>query len=310
MTDKMSRDTARATSSAAAAAPSPQGEGRRGRDPSAALGMTSKPSYWAVLPAAIRYDPEIPASAKLLYAEISSLTDERGYCWASNAYFERLYSLSERTIVRLIRALEKAGYIRILDAGGATRRKIAAGINPLGDQISPRGPAGLGRDDNEKGSDDAETPDKNVSTPLTKMSVPPDKNVTQNKKENKKENNPPKAPQGAGAVYEPKKAPDWKPERWEKFWAFYPLHKSKQAAIKAWDKLKPSDELLAVIGKALVRQIAEKQAECDRRRIPFEWKLYASSYLNGARWTDEEDEIDGPTPAAAPTGERRDLLWI
>ena len=290
----------------------------------------SKPSYWAVLPAAIRYDPEIPASAKLLYAEISALTDQRGYCWASNAYFEALYSLSERTIVRLIRALEKAGYIRILDAGGgATRRKIAAGINPLGDQISPRGPAGLGRDDNagdgKDGSLDctrddrdgdggsAETPDKNVSTPLTKMSVPPDKNVTQIKKENKKENNPPKAPQGAGADYVPKKAPDWKPERWEKFWAFYPLHKSKQAAIKAWDKLKPSDELLAVIGKALVRQIAEKQVECDRRRIPFEWKIYASSYLNGARWTDEEDEvdeIDGPPKASAPAGERRDLLWI
>lgn len=275
---------------------------------------TAKPSYWAVLPAAIRYDPEIPASAKLLYAEISALTDQRGYCWASNAYFEALYSLSERTIVRLIRALEKAGYIRILDAGGgATRRKIAAGINPLGDQISPRGPAGLGREDNEEGRDDAETPDKIVSTPLTKLSVPPDKNDTQIKKENKKENNPPKAPQGAGADYVPKKAPDWKPERWEKFWAFYPLHKSKQAAIKAWDRLKPSDELLAVIGHALVRQIAEKQADCKRNRVPFEWKIHASTYLNGARWTDEEDEedeIDGTPRASAPTNERRDLLWI
>ena len=110
---------------------------------------TAKPSYWAVLPAGIRYDPEITAGAKLLYAEITSLADARGYCWASNAYFERLYDLSERTIVRLIRALEKAGYIRILDAGGGSaRRKIAAGINPL-----------------------AGTPDK-------KCQYPPDKNVS------------------------------------------------------------------------------------------------------------------------------------
>lgn len=243
------------------------------QDPSAALGMADKPSYWAVLPAAVRYDPKIPASAKLLYAEISSLTDGRGFCWASNAYFERLYDLSERTIIRLIRALEAAGYIRIEDAdGGAATRKIYAGVNPI-----------------------AETPDKNVSTPRQKCQGGGDKNVTQNKKEIKKKNSPPTAPQGAGADYVPKKAPDWKPERWEKFWDFYPLHKSKQAAIKAWDKLKPSDELLAVIGHALVRQIAEKQAECTKRRVPFEWKIHASTYLNGARWTDETD-LESTTP--------------
>ena len=28
-----------------------------------------KPSYWAVLPATVRYDEKIPASAKLIYAE-------------------------------------------------------------------------------------------------------------------------------------------------------------------------------------------------------------------------------------------------
>lgn len=244
----------------------------------------AKPSYWAVLPAAVRYDPKIPASAKLLYAEISSLTDGRGFCWASNAYFERLYDLSERTIIRLIRALEAAGYIRIEDAdGGAATRKIYAGVNPMGTD-SHASAAAPARNDGEK-----ETPDKNVSTPRQKCQGGGDKNVTRIKKENKKENSPPKAPQGAGADYVPKKAPDWKPERWEKFWDFYPLHKSKQAAIKAWDKLKPSDELLAVIGHALVRQIAEKQAECTKRRVPFEWKIHASTYLNGARWTDETD---------------------
>jgi len=279
MADKLSRDTA------GGASPSPTARGGQ---------ELAKPSYWAVLPAAIRYDPEIPAFAKLLYAEISALTEAKGYCFAANDYFVQLYGMAERTLQRHLRSLEKAGYIRIQDGqGGKTVRKIYAGVNPL-----------------------AAYPDKNDGVTPTKMSPSPDKNVTptiNNKKLSRKENDPPKAPQGAGADYEPKKAPDWKPERWEKFWAFYPLHKSKQAAIKAWDRLKPSDELLAVIGKALVRQIAEKQAECARLRIPFEWKIYASSYLNGARWTDEEDEvdeIDGPPRASAPAGERRDLLWI
>ena len=231
-----------------------------------------KPGYWAVLPAQVRYDPAIPPNAKLLYAEISSLTDARGYCYAANAYFERLYELSARTVSRLIRALAEAGYIRVEDdGGGKTKRKIYAGVNPL---ASP--PGNL---------------DKNVYTPRQKCLYPPDKIVYQNKKENRKEDHiPPKPPEGAGVDFVPKKAPDWKPERFAAFWAFYPLHKSKQAAIRAWDKLKPSDELLAVIGKALRRQIADKRARGE------EWKLYASTFLNSARWTDEDaDELPEPS---------------
>ena len=237
---------------------------------------TAKPSYWAVLPAAVRYDPAIPASAKLLYAEISALTDGRGFCWASNAYFERLYDLSERTIIRLIRALEAAGYIRIEDAdGGAATRKIYAGVNPMDtSSAAAAAPSPQG---------EGETPDKNVSTPRQKCQGGGDKNVTHNRKENKKENDPPVAPQGAGADFVPKKAPDWKPERFARFWDYYPLHKSKQAAIRAWDKLKPSDELLKVIGIALRRQKAACSLAGD------EWKLHASTYLNNARWTDESD---------------------
>lgn len=227
-------------------------------------GEQKKPGYWAVLPAQVRYDPQIPPNAKLLYAEISSLTDARGYCYAANAYFEQLYELSERTISRLIRTLAEAGYIRVEDdGGGKDRRKIYAGVNPL---AVP--PGNL---------------DKNVYTPRQNCRGGIDKNVYQNKKENRKEDqSPQKPPEGAGADYVPKEAPDWKPERFAAFWKFYPLHTSKQAAIRAWDKLKPSDELLAVIGKALRRQIAEKQARGE------EWKIYASTYLNGARWTDED----------------------
>lgn len=92
-----------------------------------------KPAYWAVIPASVRYDAEIPPSAKLLYAEISSLTGETGYCYASNLYFEKNFELSERTIIRLLRTLQEKGYISIEDdGGGSDTRKIYAGINPLG----------------------------------------------------------------------------------------------------------------------------------------------------------------------------------
>ena len=56
------------------------------------------PGYWAVIPALIRYDDQICANAKLLYAEISSLINDAGFCWADNSYFARLYRVSERSI--------------------------------------------------------------------------------------------------------------------------------------------------------------------------------------------------------------------
>ena len=231
----------------------------------------AKPAFWAVLPAAVRYDEELPPNAKLLYAEISSLTDRRGYCYASNAYFQGLYLLSERTIQNLLKALKNGGYIRIINGdGGQGRRRIYAGINPL-----------------------ADNPAENCGVTPQKFAPNPAEKCTRNKKENKRENNPPKAPQGAGADYVPKTAPDWKPGRFDSFWKFYPLHKSKQATIRAWDKLKPSDELLAVIGRALKRQIAEKEQHGDP------WKLHASTYLNQARWTDETEPA---APAAQAPG--------
>ena len=66
-----------------------------------------KPGYWAVIPAGVRYNEQIPPNAKLLYAEISSLTQEDGYCWATNEYFQKVFGFSERSVQRLIRVLER-----------------------------------------------------------------------------------------------------------------------------------------------------------------------------------------------------------
>jgi hypothetical protein len=70
-------------------------------------------SYYAIIPANVRYDKSIPNGAKLLYGEITSLCNERGYCWASNQYFSELYATSERTIINWIKALVREDYIYI-----------------------------------------------------------------------------------------------------------------------------------------------------------------------------------------------------
>lgn len=70
-----------------------------------------RPGYYAVIPADVRYDDQIPANAKLLYGEISALIGKDGFCFATNQYFSDLYQVREETVARLITKLEKAGYI-------------------------------------------------------------------------------------------------------------------------------------------------------------------------------------------------------
>lgn len=70
-------------------------------------------SYYAIIPANIRYDSNIPANAKLLYGEITALCNERGYCWASNAYFAELYKVSKTSVSNWISGLQKQGYLSV-----------------------------------------------------------------------------------------------------------------------------------------------------------------------------------------------------
>lgn len=93
----------------------------------------SRPGYYAVIPADVRYDDRIPANAKLLYGEISALIGASGFCYASNSYFMRIYGFSDPTITRLITQLEKAGYIkRVLEkdnTGQVVRRKLYLSVS-------------------------------------------------------------------------------------------------------------------------------------------------------------------------------------
>ena len=70
-------------------------------------------SYYAIIPANVRYDEDLTANAKLLYGEITALCNEKGYCWASNNYFAELYKTSNRTVSRWVSQLVDKGFIRI-----------------------------------------------------------------------------------------------------------------------------------------------------------------------------------------------------
>lgn len=129
-------------------------------------------SYYAVIPATVRYCADLTANAKLLYGEITALCSDKGYCWASNDYFAELYGVSGRTIQRWIESLEEHGFIARSESVDGTRR-----ISIKDPHVNPK----KGDDKNVAGDD------KNVvgvrqkcHGGVTKMSGGHDKNVTHN----------------------------------------------------------------------------------------------------------------------------------
>jgi hypothetical protein len=70
-----------------------------------------QPNYYAIIPADVRYSKNIVPQAKLLYGEITSLTNKKGWCWAKNSYFASLYDVKEPTISVWISSLIKNGFL-------------------------------------------------------------------------------------------------------------------------------------------------------------------------------------------------------
>lgn len=73
----------------------------------------NKINYYAIIPATVRYDKELKPSEKLIYGEITSLTNRMGYCFANNKYFANLYNVTNHTVSQWISHLDKKGYIQI-----------------------------------------------------------------------------------------------------------------------------------------------------------------------------------------------------
>lgn len=70
------------------------------------------PAYYGILPANIRYDKNLKPMEKIMYSELTALSNKNGYCNATNSYFAELYEVSKNTVSLWISDLEKAGYIK------------------------------------------------------------------------------------------------------------------------------------------------------------------------------------------------------
>ena len=247
---------------------------------------------FAIIPVELLYEDAVPATAKLLYGEIYRLSDADGWCDASNKDFMELLGCSETTVRNLLKALEGVEQIRVVsepnrESNGGTKRLIFCGRKLAADVPAET----CGYRKNLRG-----VPAESCGS--TYMS----------------NNSPPISPQGerrGRRRKEPRDAPDWKPDRFEGFWKFYPAkgRKNKQGAMDAWDALKPDDGLIDLIAKALVKL---KATEEWQRSVGIP---HAATFLRGQRWTDADAE-DEPEEAPRPRryvgteivdGEERDI---
>lgn len=120
--------------------------------------MEIKKSYFAVIPANVRYDRDLSPNAKLLYGEITALCNEKGYCWATNKYFSELYGVAKETVSRWISSLEKKGYVTVEIVYEENSKKIKQRRIHLG--------GGIDKKINRYRQKDQGPVDKKIKTPI------------------------------------------------------------------------------------------------------------------------------------------------
>lgn len=236
--------------------------------------LISKASYYAIIPAAVRYHPDLSIQEKFMYAEITALSNAKGYCYASNNYFSLLYVVSKRTVSRWITNLEEKGLIKVEvikdEKGKVSKRKI---------YLTQWTNLSWGYRQNCRGGID-----KNV--------------VYNNIYKNNINNNIYSALDNAqsGQVKKESKKQTTSAEEVEKIWKLYPLKKGKAQAIKKIPKL------LKTYGyEQLVQCIEKYKAYVElKQRTDFPNLKYqnGSTFFNSG-YMDYIEETEDEVPIAA-----------
>ena len=219
-------------------------------------------SYYAIIPANVRYDKNITPNAKLLYAEITALCNEKGYCWATNAYFAELYEVSKKTVSVWVNSLAKNGYIDVsIDYKNGTKeidsRKITL-KHPM---------------ENKKDT----YPQNNGGGMEEKKDTPMEENVKGNNTIN---NN----------TFNNKYYIDIYTAEFEELWQKYPNKKGKEMALKAYIKARKNN-----VSRETIEQGIENYAEYCRNKDK-QYIKHGSTWFNQQCWQDEYI-VDAPDTA-------------
>lgn len=214
--------------------------------------MDIKPTYYAVIPANVRYDKDLTPNAKLLYAEITVLTQANGICWASDNYFMELYGVERRTVQNWLKQLEDNGYIKREVIYKKNSKEIEKRyINLL--NINAQGYGKYVHEGMENMCAVNNTSNNTTSNNISNMN---------------------------NSIYEHSSS-------FDTFWKQYPKKRNKGQAERAFKRMVKDKETLDLILEDLERRKNfEDWIKSDGQFIP-----YPSTYLNAQGWLDEYEVV-------------------
>nr|DAR46488.1 MAG TPA: replisome organizer protein [Caudoviricetes sp.] len=93
--------------------------------------LEQQPGYYSILTASVRYDKDLNANEKILFSEITALSNKYGYCTASNKYFAELYQVAKGTVSKWITHLSQAGYLKVILIKQADNQVIGRKMYPI-----------------------------------------------------------------------------------------------------------------------------------------------------------------------------------
>lgn len=221
--------------------------------------MKVMPTYYAIIPAIVRYDEDLQLGARLLYGEITALSGQSGRCWASDQYFVDLYKVSKRTIQLWLKSLEDKNYINRVVTYKENSKEIDKRFITITPHLEKYNSLPYGNIFHDPMEIDCV--DNNTSINSTSIN-------------NKDYGDLPKSP--TTSKYD-------KVPYFNEFWELYPNKKGKGQAVKTFQKQVKNKETFDLIVKDLERRKGyEGWIKEDGRFIQ-----HPSTYLNQEMWLDE-----------------------
>ncbi|MCB8565780.1 helix-turn-helix domain-containing protein [Fusobacterium ulcerans] len=142
------------------------------------------PNYYGILPANVRYDKNLKPMEKIVYCEITALSNKNGYCHASNSYFAQLYEVHKNTVGVWINHLVECKYLRaelIYKAGTkeVKERKLYISL-PTTETPQEKDCDSINENNDTSQQKDCDSINKNTDTPQQKDCDPINKKIEDN----------------------------------------------------------------------------------------------------------------------------------
>lgn len=213
---------------------------------------------FAILPAHIRYNKDLTDSEKILFCEITALSNKNGYCYASNKYLSEIYGVSIGTISRRVNKLKKKGFISVelikeKDSNNIKERRIYPSLDvPTG--IVKVADRGIGKID-ERGIGKVDERGIGRFEEVNSLSI---NNLNNNNLNNNKEN-----------------------VLFEKWWKIYPKKTgSKKVMVKKFEKAikEVGEEQLFKATEIYLKTVSEVQYVCGPEKF-FNQKYYSTDAM-------------------------------